>query len=99
MQNPEGGFYHGNSGKKLSSIHNQARTVLVADQPAIFAYSWHQPEGLTDPGPNELNDQWNVSSFMDGHASYIKFYYDDTRPTFPCFYNPPDNYEYQWGED
>ena len=94
-----GGFYHGIAGLKISSIRNQVRTLMVVDQPAVFAYSWHQPQSLTDPGPNEMNDSKNVAAFVDGHASYIKFYFDDSQPTFPCFYNPPAAYEYQWGED
>ena len=94
-----GGFYHGIAGLKISSIRNPVRTLMVVDQPACFAYSWHQPGSLTDPGPNEINDSKNVAGFMDGHVSYIKFYYDSTQDTYPCFYNPPDSYEYQWGED
>jgi len=94
-----GGFYYGIAGLKISSIRNQVRTVMVVDQPACFAYSWHQPESLTDPGPNEVNDSMNVAGFVDGHASYIKFYCHSTHDTFPCNYNPPDNYEYQWGGD
>jgi prepilin-type N-terminal cleavage/methylation domain-containing protein len=95
-----GGNYHGIAGLKISSIRNQIRTLMVVDQPAFFAYSWHQPESLTDPGPNEINDSMNTGVFVDGHASYLPFFLDmqASRP-FPCFYNPPDNYEYQWGED
>ena len=94
-----GGFYHGIAGLKISSIRNQVRTLMVVDQPAVFAYSWHQPQSVTDPGPNEMNDSKNMAAFVDGHASYLKFYWDDSQPTFPCFYNPPETYEYQWGED
>ena len=94
-----GGFYHGIAGRKMSSIHNPVRTLMVVDQPAVFAYSWHQPVALTDPGPNEINDSKNVAGFVDGHVSYLKFYWDSTQTTFPCFYNPPASYEYQWGED
>jgi hypothetical protein len=73
---------------------------MVVDQPAAFAYSWHQPQSITDPGPNEINDSMNMSLFVDGHASYIMFYLDpQASRRFPCFYNPPDTYEYQWGED
>jgi prepilin-type N-terminal cleavage/methylation domain-containing protein len=102
VPNPKtGGFYHGIAGLKISSIHDQARTVMVVDQPACFAYSWHKPEALTDPGPNRVNDAWNMTVFVDGHVSFIKFYYDitDALSPFPCFYNPPAGYEYQWGED
>lgn len=94
-----GEFYHGVSGVKISSIRNPVRTVLVVDQPAVFAYSWHQPEAISDPGPTEVNDSMNTAVFVDGHASYLNFYYDESQNTFPCFYNPPANYDYQWGED
>jgi prepilin-type N-terminal cleavage/methylation domain-containing protein len=95
-----GGFYHGVAGLKISSIRNQARTVMVVDQPAVFAYSWHRPQSISDPGPNEVNDSWNTGLFVDGHASYLNFFFDPGQPGhFPCFYNPPDNYDYQWGED
>jgi prepilin-type N-terminal cleavage/methylation domain-containing protein len=93
------GFYHGIAGLKISSIRNQVRTLMVADQPACFAYSWHQPQSLTDPGPNEINDSWNMAAFVDGHAGYMNFFLDDSLGPWPCFYNPPDNYENQWGED
>jgi prepilin-type N-terminal cleavage/methylation domain-containing protein len=91
--------YPGISGRKISSIRNTVRTVMAVDQPACFAYSWHKPESLTDPGPNEINDSLNVCGFVDGHASYIKFFCDDSLGDYPCFYNPPDSYEYQWGEN
>jgi prepilin-type N-terminal cleavage/methylation domain-containing protein len=50
---------------------------------------------------NQINDSKNMAGFVDGHVSYIKFYYDSTDAVsvWPCFYNPPDSYEYQWGED
>ncbi len=91
--------YRGVAGLKISSIRNTVRTLMVVDQPAVFAYSWHQPQSVTDPGPTEVNDSFNVASFVDGHVSYIPFYYDETQETFPGSYNPPDSYEYQWGED
>jgi prepilin-type N-terminal cleavage/methylation domain-containing protein len=96
-----GGFYHGIAGRKMSTMRDQVRTIMVVDQPACFAYSWHQPQALADPGPNRVNDSQNMASFVDGHVSYIKFYYDstDALSVWPCFYNPPDSYEYQWGED
>jgi hypothetical protein len=94
-----GEFYHGVAGMKISSIRNQVRTLMVVDQAAVFAYSWHKPQSLTDPGPNEINNSWNMAVFVDGHASYIPFYFDPQATMAPCFYNPPDNYDYQWGEN
>jgi prepilin-type N-terminal cleavage/methylation domain-containing protein len=96
-----GGFYHGIAGRKISTIRDPVRTVMVVDQPGCFAYSWHQPQMLTDPGPKRVNDSKNMVGFMDGHVSYVKFYYDtnDALSVWPCFYNPPAGYEYQWEED
>ena len=95
-----GAYYHGIAGRKISSIRSQARTLMVTDQPACFAYSWHKPQSITNPGPNEINDSRNMAVFVDGHVSYINFFFDPQLDGhFPCFYNPPDNYEYQWGED
>jgi prepilin-type N-terminal cleavage/methylation domain-containing protein len=96
-----GGFYHGIAGSKTSSIRNPVQTLMVADQPACFAYSWHQPQSLTDPGPNQINDSKNMVGFVDGHVSFINIYWDSTYVlgSDPCFYNPPAGYEYQWGED
>ena len=46
-----------------------------------------------------VNDAKNIAGFADGHVSFLKFYLDSTQNTFPCFYNPPASYDYQWGED
>ena len=96
-----GGFYHGIAGLKISSIRDTVKTLMVVDQPGVFGYSWHQPQSLTDPGPNQINDSKNMTGFVDGHVSYIKFYWDETsaQGTEPWQYNPPAGYEYQWGED
>jgi len=98
MQDSSGTPYHGIAGLKMSSIRNAVKTVLVADQPACFGYSWHQKVRLTDPGPTMINDAKNDTAFVDGHAASIKFYWDGSN-TFPCFYNPPAGYDYQWGEN
>jgi len=100
VPNPSaGGFYHGIAGRRMSAIRSPVRTLMVVDQPACFAYSWHKPQPLTDPGPERINDAMNTAGFVDGHVSGIRFYWDTTRDTEPCFYNPPPGYEYQWGED
>ncbi|HEX4342890.1 MAG TPA: type II secretion system protein [Verrucomicrobiae bacterium] len=102
VTNPEtGAFYHGISGLKLSSIRNPVKNAMVVDQPACFAYSWHEPESLTDPGPNQLQDSKNMISFVDGHVAFTRIYFDEAHApdNDPCFYNPPDGYDYQWGED
>ena len=94
-----GGYYHGIAGVKISAIHNQTRTLMVVDQPAVFAYSWHQPQSVSNPGPTLVNNSMNMGVFVDGHVRYLLFYLDLTQSiTWPAFYNPPASYEYQWGE-
>jgi len=92
-----GGFYHGIAGRKMSSIRNPVRTVLVAEQPACSPYSWHQPR----PELNWIYDAMNLVSFVDGHVSYIKIYWDSTWALGDnAFqYEPPTGYEYQWSGD
>lgn len=98
VQDPSGNYYSGIAGVKMSSLHSSAKDLMVVDQPACFGYSWHQKVALPDPGPDMVNDVRNMAVFVDGHSDYIKFYWDGS-DTFPCFYNPPDGYGYQWGEN
>jgi prepilin-type N-terminal cleavage/methylation domain-containing protein len=95
-----GGFYHGIAGLKISSIRNPVKTAMVLDQPACFAYSWHQPQPRAQE-LNQMNDAKNMTVFVEGHVSYIKIYWDSTRALGhdPWQYNPPAGYEYQWGGD
>ena len=94
-----GKCFLGIAGRKISSIQKTARNLMVVDQPAVFAYSWHQPQKLTDPGPNLVNDSMNLGVFVDDHARYLPFYLDTIQfVAWPAFYNPPARYEYQWGE-
>jgi len=98
VQDSDGNFYHGIAGVKMSSIHDAVKTLMVADQPACFGWSWHQKVPLPNPGPDTQGDVKNMAAFVDGHVDYIKFYWDGS-DTAPCFYNPPDGYNYQWGEN
>lgn len=85
-------------GRQLSSIKEPAKTVLVAEFPACFPYSWHEPEGRS-----HYNDARNVVGCVDGHVSYIKIYWD-TNNTTPghqeaWHYDPPAGYDYKWSGD
>jgi prepilin-type N-terminal cleavage/methylation domain-containing protein/prepilin-type processing-associated H-X9-DG protein len=93
-----GGFYHGIAGWKMSSIRNPVRTVLVAEQIACSPYSWHEPSSSHAPTPYWVNDAKCMVSFVDGHVSYIKMYWDSTHAfgDDSWQYNPPAGYEYQW---
>jgi hypothetical protein len=79
----------GITGKKLNSIRNPAKTVLVAEMSAYFPWSWHEPAGRTP----FLNHAKNMVSFVDGHINYIKIYWSANTPSdFALEYNPPAGY-------
>ncbi|EEF58313.1 DUF1559 domain-containing protein [Pedosphaera parvula] len=86
----------GIAGRKLGSIKDPIKTVLVAELPAYFPWSWHQPE----PGLPLFNDARNMVSFVDGHVSYIKIHWNNNSPNgFALQYNPPAGYDYKWSGD
>ena len=100
----------GIAGMTLSSIKNPSRTVLVTEAPAIIPFSWHQPRkllfqmvqsGLCSP-TTAMNDSMDMVSFVDGHVSYVKIYFQlptNSLSWFACAYNPPNGYDYQWSGD
>jgi prepilin-type N-terminal cleavage/methylation domain-containing protein len=92
----------GLTGIKLSSVKHPVRTLLVVEFSALFPYSWHDPSshGVASAGDwngTMYNDSKNVVSFVDGHVSYIKIYWNDNG--FALRYNPPASYDYQWSPD
>jgi prepilin-type N-terminal cleavage/methylation domain-containing protein/prepilin-type processing-associated H-X9-DG protein len=96
----------GISGRKLNSIRDPARTVLVTEAPSFFPYSWHQssPGGVTLPGGVVLfKDSKNMVSFVDGHVSYVKIYWNSDHPngiySLALQYDPPAGYDYKWSGD
>jgi len=90
----------GIAGVKLSSVKNPIRTVLVAELSAYFPWSWHKPES-TAPFKNAEN----VVSFVDGHVSYVKIYwnsafrYPNGASSLALEFDPPAGYDYQWSGD
>jgi prepilin-type N-terminal cleavage/methylation domain-containing protein len=86
----------GIAGLKITAIKEPVKTVLVAEAPAFFPYSWHQPRRGEGP---MFNDAKDTVGFVDGHASYIKIYYEEVPGYMACAYNPPAGYEYKWTGD
>jgi prepilin-type N-terminal cleavage/methylation domain-containing protein len=94
----------GIGGLAISSIRHPARTVMVAESPAFFPYSWHdpqpyQPGGVQPHGIALFNNAKDVVGFVDTHVAYTKIYWGDivTNGGFmSCFYDPPAGYDYQW---
>ena len=48
--------------------------------------------------PLQFPDARNVMSFVDGHASYLKIYWNGVQGVdgFSAFYEPPAGYDYKW---
>jgi prepilin-type N-terminal cleavage/methylation domain-containing protein len=92
--------YPGLGGVKLSSVKHPGRTVLVAETGAFASFSWHDPSshGVAHESGTKYNDSRNVVSFVDGHVSYIKIYWNPGHGE-ACWYNPPEGYNYQWSPD
>ncbi len=89
----------GLTGVKVSSVRHPDRTVLVAEASAHAPWSWHEPSPRL-----MFNDAKNVVSFVDGHVSYIKIYWNSTpypggTATLAVQYDPPVGYDYQWSAD
>lgn len=87
----------GIAGRKISSVKEPVKTVLVAEVPALVPFSWHQPV------KSIANDARDMVSFVDGHTSYIKMYWDATNCSFGHVeswnYNPPEGSDYKWSGD
>lgn len=96
---------HGLAGLKFSSIQHPARTVLVAEVSALAPWSWHNPQRPDVPREAlTYNDARNMISFVDGHVSFIKIYWNNARYpdggySFAMNYDPPAGYDYQWSGD
>jgi prepilin-type N-terminal cleavage/methylation domain-containing protein len=95
--NPQNAPWLGISGRKIASIRQPAKTILVAEVPAFFPYSWHQP--ALGEGPQFL-DAKDMAGFVDGHVNFIKMYYAEVPGNLlSVFYDPPAGYEYKWSGD
>jgi len=94
------GEFPGIAGRKLTSIKNPARTVLVTEFASLDPYSWHanQKEASGQAGASGSR---NMVSFVDGHVNYIKIYWDTntTGPIQAWQYDPPVGYDYKWSGD
>ena len=79
--------------KPFSSVREPARTELIGEDSGGIGLSSHDRRQ-----PLQFPDARNVMSFVDGHASYIKIYWNGVTggDGFPVKYEPPDGYEYKW---
>ena len=78
------------TGKRLAAIRSPAKAVLAGEWPAFFGGSWHPfVEGA-------YPDAKNVLSFVDGHAGFIRIYWDGIAGSQPRNFEPPAGYDYNW---
>jgi prepilin-type N-terminal cleavage/methylation domain-containing protein len=78
------------TGQKLSAIKSPAKAVLAGEFPAFFGGSWHPLIS------QDYRDAKNVLSFVDGHAAFVRIYWDGVSDSDPCRYEPPAGYDYNW---
>ena len=91
----------GIAGRRLTSIRNAQKTVLVTENAAFMPWSWHEPRRPLTAQNALFNDSQNVTSFVDGHAACIKIYWAPQNPAGPLAmcYDPPAGYDYRWSGD
>ncbi len=78
------------TGKRLNAIKRPAKAVLAGEWPAFFGGAWHPL--VNGDCPNAKN----VLSFVDGHVSFTKIYWDGVADSNPASYEPPVGYDYSW---
>ena len=92
----------GVGGQGLASVKLPEKTVMVAESAAFFPYSWHQPARGQVPAVNNALD---LVSFVDGHVSYIKIFWNSSVQypngawSLAAYYDPPADYDYKWSGD
>jgi len=84
----------------LSTVKHPSRTWLMSEWPIHWCYSWHK--SLTGDQNIPYKDAIDNVSFVDGHARYIKLYYNQVYGPAAFTYatkDIPPSYEYQNGPD
>jgi prepilin-type N-terminal cleavage/methylation domain-containing protein len=91
----------GIAGKSLTSIKTPSRTLLILEAGAGTPFSWHKPQKANNN--YRFPDSMNMVSYVDGHANYIKMYWDTNDTAVwhreAWHYDPPATYDYQWSGD
>ncbi len=79
--------------KPFSSVREPSRVVLVGELSAALGLSAHDRKVAY-----QFNNAPNVVSFVDGHVSYIRIYWNGTKgfDGSSAFYEPPSGYDYKW---
>lgn len=86
----------GIAGLTLSAIREPAKTILVAEGSAYIPWSWHRPKRPLTHENARFNNALNMTSFVEGHVSYIQIFWDARRSGLALYYDPPPGYDYRW---
>ena len=79
--------------KPFASVREPVRTELIGEISGGLGLSGHDRRLQL-----QFQDARNVMSFVDGHVSYIKIYWNGVTGLdgAPALYEPPAGYEYKW---
>jgi prepilin-type N-terminal cleavage/methylation domain-containing protein len=79
--------------KPFASVREPVKTELIGEDSGGLGLSSHDRQQ-----PLQFQDARNVMSFVDGHVSYIKIYWNGTSGLggAPALYEPPAGYDYKW---
>ncbi len=97
----------GLAGRKVTSIKDPSRTLLLTEASALFPFSWHEPKRPISLENALFKDAKNVVSFVDGHVDYLKIYWNTNRiqvgsksyGLMASDFDPPSDYGYKWKAD
>ncbi len=81
--------------KIFQSVREPSKLILEGELSGAFGLSSHERKQ-----PHQFPDARNVMSFVDGHVSYIRMYWNGVNgfDGCPAFYEPPAGYDYAWSE-
>jgi len=84
---------NGMAEKPFASVRQPDRTVLIGEISGGIGLSAHVRRQ-----PLQFADAPNVMSFVDGHADFIKIYWNGVAGLAgaPVFYEPGSGYDYKW---
>ena len=85
-------------GRKLASIKDPIKTVLLFELAAGYPFAWHEPQQIPS-GFSGVNGSMNMISFADGHVDYIRMYSNIDYFMATIWYDPPAGYDYKWSGD
>jgi prepilin-type N-terminal cleavage/methylation domain-containing protein len=79
--------------KPFSSVQQPSRLALVCEISGAIGLSGHDRKES-----RQFNNAKNVMSFVDGHVSFVRVYWDRNSgwEGMPINYDPPGGYDYKW---